>query len=239
MERYVRYVKCHALKHILDNAPDLELARLVARHNQQQRYETADMGYPFIKAKTREIFDFDIAYNGVLHGPFPTGDVLDLLADSDIKEISVAELDLVLPPKIASAVAQEAARITEDESVASYQDWVLGLKEWPLRREGEENDYTVAVRDYWQANIEYPPGFEFASLDFDVVLPSKIWKEIHRAHGVLSRAYAEQLENWKATKSTQLIREVVKGVFPKPMTSGREYELREGEKWILTAHGDI
>ncbi len=51
--------------------------------------------------------------------------------------------------------------------------------------------------------------------------------------------YSDQLERWRQTRSNDLIRTAVREVFPRPMTSGREYTRRKGERWVLTAHGDI
>ncbi len=237
--RYVRYVKCHALRHILVNAPELDISRLVAGKTHQEEYDTVDTGYPFIRAKRRVLLTMEMSFNSILHGAFPREGLVEVLDGLGADEVPISELDVVLPESAAKKTSKEAADLLNDPSVSHYNSWVLALRSHPLRREDQENDYPVAVRKYWDENITYPAGFEFASLDFDVVLPTPIWKEVHRTHGSLGREYQEQLEEWRQTRSNDLIRTAVREVFPRPMTSGREYTRREGERWVLTAHGDI
>ncbi|MHA1289987.1 MAG: hypothetical protein ACTSPB_21610 [Candidatus Thorarchaeota archaeon] len=246
-KKYVRYVKTTRYSKVVKNLNDEQILFIEGKRNWTTTPgDSCPPDCKYLSYKNVDKAEVKLSYSSLFHGGYSKNLVADFFMSHDIQDIVIGKIDLLIPDEVSKKVAREAAFITSNPSIEKYSNWVLSLVENPLRREPrnpltgdvEQNEYTLSVKEEFSKSNDAELGFEPASLDFDIILPLEIWREITRSRKI-SKTYHDSIERWRGTRSNALIRTAVKEVFPKDLTSGREYIFRPRKGWILISHGDI
>ncbi len=234
--RYYRYLKTNSLRRIMATIKARRILRLKAKRHRTERTNVSHP-YPWARIVQYEGRGYDLNYLSLNHGHL-TQKALKVLFENGLIDAPLSEMDIFIG---SGPIGRGLADLKNDPSLADLE-YVATLEEYPLRQEGEANEFTDKVREVFAEDKLGTLGFEPASLDMVNILPVKTWREIAKSRGSLGKRYREQLENWKVwvqSLENRIVREAALAALPEEIQSARQYVRAGRNTWVLTREGDF